>query len=59
VAARTAKPKATAVWQISRVAKKAQVEAADADAAIRAASKKFDIDPEHQDRLGGAPDRDG
>jgi hypothetical protein len=46
-----AKPKAPAVWQISRVAKKAiylgQVEAADAEAAI----KKFDIDPAHQDRL--------
>ena len=51
MAARTAKPKAPAVWQISRVAKKAiylgQVEAADAEAAI----KKFDIDPAHQDRL--------
>jgi len=44
-----------AVWQISRVAKKAiylgQVEAADAETAIRMAIKKFDIDPEHQDRL--------
>jgi len=42
------------VWQISRVAKKAiclgQVEAADAETAIRMAIKKFDIDPEHQDR---------
>ena len=51
MAARTTKPKANAVWQISRVAKKAiylgQVEAADAEAAI----KKFDIDPAHQDRL--------
>ena len=51
MAARTAKPKATAVWQITRVAKKAiylgQVEAAEAEAAI----KKFDIDPAHQDRL--------
>ena len=47
---------------ISRVAKKAiylgQVEAADAETAIRMAIKKFDIDPEHQDRLA-APDRDG
>ena len=45
--ARTAKPKT--VWQISRVAKKAiylgQVEAADAETAIRMAIKKFDIDP--------------
>ena len=51
MAARTAKPKAPAVWQISRVAKKAiylgQVEAADAEAAI----KKFDIEHEHQARL--------
>ena len=42
-------------WQISRVAKKAiylgQVEAADAETAIKAAIKKYDIDPEHQDRL--------
>jgi hypothetical protein len=49
------KPKATAVWQISRVAKKAiylgQVEAADAETAIRTAIKKFDIDAEHQGRL--------
>ena len=53
MAARTAKPKAPAVWQISRVAKKAiylgQVEAPDAETAIRAAIKKFDIEkPEHQ-----------
>ena len=56
MARRPAKPKATAVWQISRVAKKAiylgQVEAPDAEAAIRAAIKKFDIEkPEHQVRL--------
>ena len=55
MAVRTAKPKAPAVWQISRVAKKAiylgQVEAADAETAIRAAIKKFDIEPEHQGRL--------
>jgi len=55
VAARTAKPKAPAVWQISRVAKKAiylgQVEAAEAEAAIRTAIKKFDIEHEHQARL--------
>ena len=55
MAARTAKPKAPAVWQISRVAKKAiylgQVEAAEAEAAIRTAIKKFDIEHEHQARL--------
>ena len=55
MAVRTAKPKAPAVWQISRVAKKAiylgQVEAADAETAIKAAIEKFDIEPEHQDRL--------
>ena len=55
MARRPAKPKATAVWQISRVAKKAiylgQVEAANAETAIKAAIKKFDIDPEHQARL--------
>ena len=40
---------------ISRVAKKAiylgQVEAADAETAIKAAINKFDIEPEHQGRL--------
>jgi hypothetical protein len=51
-----AKPKlVAAVWQISRVAKKAiylgQVKAGDAETAIRAAIKKFDVDPEHQARL--------
>ena len=55
MAARTAKPKAPAVWQISRVAKKAiylgQVEAADAETAIKAAIKKYDIAAEHQARL--------
>ena len=55
MAVRTAKPKAPAVWQISRVAKKAiyigQIEAADAETAIRTAIKKYDIRPEHQDRV--------
>ena len=56
MAARTAKPKAaTAVWQITRVAKKAiylgQVEAADAETAIKAAIKKYDVEPQHQGRL--------
>ena len=58
MAARTAKPKATAVWQITRVAKKAiylgQVEAADAETAIKAAIKKYDVEPQHQGRLGRA-----
>ena len=52
---RPAKQRTVAEWQISRVAKKAiylgKVEAADAETAIRMAIKKFDIDPEHQDRL--------
>ena len=52
---RPAKQRTVAEWQISRVAKKAiylgQVEAADAETAIRAAIKKFDVDPEHQARL--------
>ena len=47
-----------AVWQISRVAKKAiylgQVEAADAETAIKAAIKKYDVEPQHQGRLGRA-----
>ena len=55
MARRPAKPKATAVRQISRVAKKAiylgQVEAANAETAIKAAIKKFDIAAEHQARL--------
>ena len=55
MAARTAKPKATAVWQISRVAKKAiylgKVEAADAEAAIKRAIEKFEIAAEHQNCL--------
>ena len=46
---------AKGVWQISRVAKKAiylgQVETTDAEAAIRAAIEKFDIEPEQQDRV--------
>ena len=51
-----AKPKpVAAVWQISRVAKKAiylgQVEAADAEMAIKRAIEKYDIKPEHQARL--------
>ena len=54
-----AKPKlVAAVWQISRVAKKAiylgQVEAADAETAIKAAIKKYDVEPQHQGRLGRA-----
>ena len=55
MAVRAAKPNSPAVWQISRVAKKAiylgKVEAADAETAIKAAIKKFDINPEHRDRV--------
>ncbi len=55
MARRPAKQRTVAEWQISRVAKKAiylgRVEAADAETAIRAAIKKFDIDPEHQGRV--------
>jgi len=50
-ARRPAKQRTVAEWQISRVAKKAiylgKVEAADAETAIKAAIKKFDIDPEY------------
>ena len=52
---RPAKQRTVAEWQISRVAKKAiylgKVEAADAETAIKAAIRKYDIKPEHQDRL--------
>ena len=55
MAARAAKPKTPALWQISRVAKKAvylgKVEAADAETAIKAAIRKYDIKVEHQARL--------
>ncbi len=48
-----------AVWQISRVAKKAiylgQVEAADAETAIKRAIEKYDIAVEHRDRLAARP----
>ena len=46
-------------WQISRVAKKAiylgQVEAADAETAIKRAIEKYDIAVEHRDRLAARP----
>ena len=51
--------KATAVWQITRVAKKAiylgQVEAADAEMAIKRAIEKYDIAVEHRGRLAARP----
>jgi hypothetical protein len=55
-----AKPKPiAAVWQISRIAKKAinlgQVEAADAETAIKRAIEKYDIAVEHRDRLAARP----
>ena len=50
-----AKPKQAAEWQISKIGKVAtyigKVQAADADAAIRRAIEKFEIAPEHQDRI--------
>ena len=56
-----AKPKqrSTAEWQITRVAKRAhyigQVQAPDADAAIKRAIEKYDIAAEHQGRLAARP----
>ena len=55
MARRSAKLAPVAEWWISRVAKKAiylgKVEAADAETAIKTAIKRYDIKPEHQDRL--------
>ena len=52
---RPAKQRTVAEWQITRVAKRAryvgQVQAPDAETAIRRAIEKFDIRPEHQDRI--------
>ena len=49
------KPKQVAEWQISKIGKVAtyigKVQAADADAAIRRAIEKFEIPPEHRDRI--------
>jgi hypothetical protein len=49
------KQRTVAEWQITRVAKRAryigQVEAPDADAAIKRAIEKYDIAAEHQGRL--------
>jgi hypothetical protein len=56
-----AKPKqrTTAEWQITRVAKRAhyigQIQAPDADAAIKRAIEKYDIAAEHQGRLAARP----
>ena len=50
-----AKPKSIADWQITKIGKVArylgQVQAPDADAAIRRAIEKYDIAAEHQDRI--------
>jgi hypothetical protein len=50
-----AKPKPIAEWQISRIGKVARhigtVQALEADTAIRRAIEKFEIAPEHQDRI--------
>jgi hypothetical protein len=55
VSRRPAKPKSIADWQITKIGKIAryigQVQAPDADAAIRRAIEKFEIAPEHQDRI--------
>jgi hypothetical protein len=55
VSRRPAKPKAIADWQITKIGKVAryvgQVQAPDADTAIRRAIEKFEIAPEHQDRI--------
>jgi hypothetical protein len=57
VAARSAKPKSMAAWQISRISGKGalhigQVDAPDAESAIRSAIRKYDItDPEDQRRV--------
>ena len=52
---RSPKQRSVAEWQISHVAKKAiylgKVEAADAETAIKAAIKKFDVNPDHQNHL--------
>jgi hypothetical protein len=52
---RPAKQRTVAEWQITRVATRAryvgQVQAPDAETAIRRAIEKFDIRPEHQDRI--------
>ena len=49
----------TVDWQITRVAKRAvyvgEVQAADADAAIRRAIEKYDIAVERRDRLAARP----
>ena len=55
MARRDAKRSQLAEWQISKIGKVARhigtVQATDADAAIRRAIEKFDIKPEHQDRI--------
>ena len=49
-----------ALWQISRITGKGalvlgQVEAADADAAIKAGIEKYDVEPERQHRVMARP----
>jgi hypothetical protein len=55
VARRVSKQDKLAEWQISKIGKVARqigtVQATDADAAIRRAIEKFEIAPEHQDRI--------
>ena len=55
MARRPAKPQPVADWQISKIGKVARhigtVQATDAETAIRRAIEKFEIAPEHQDRI--------
>ena len=55
MARRPTKPKSIADWQITKIGKVAryvgQVQAPDAEAAIRRAIEKFEIAPEHRDRI--------
>jgi len=59
VARRPTKPKSIADWQITKIDKVAryvgQVQAPDAEAAIKRAIEKYDIAAEHQGRLAARP----
>ena len=59
MARRLAKPKPVADGQISKIGKVAtligQFQAADADAAIRLAIDKYDIEPKYQNRVAARP----
>jgi phage terminase large subunit GpA-like protein len=55
VARRESKPVKLGEWQIIKIGKVARyignVQATDAEAAIQRAIEKFDIEPEHRDRI--------